>query len=254
MTEPATHPRPSPLPAGVAVAWRARGVWVCASVLLATHFSIAYINGTQSWLDLARYAQGNERLPFQYRALTGWVLRAGLHLPGLSFIAAHASHKMADPLEILCTGLAFFSALWIMRCALVAARLILLNEDRARWAALSIMIPLYVAFEALANSYRLSYAYDLPSLALFFTCMLAILQRRRVTMLVFFTLATLSRETSLYLIPIFLCWSVPATWGHAPRLAGRDFTRRLGVRRCHGGDLARHARRSQGSLCAQPAR
>ncbi len=187
---------------------RASLLWSFVQLLIASHFAIAYINGTTSWIDLPRYANGTERLPFQYRILTAWLLRAGEHLPGLREVAAHASRKMADPLTVVWAILACLSALWIIRSAEQVAATVTPVPLLRRLLALSIMVPLYIEYEAIANGYRLSYAYDLPSLALYFACLVAIMRRQPVRMVLLFTLATLARETSIFLIPIFLCWAL----------------------------------------------
>jgi hypothetical protein len=190
-------------------------LWPFAQVLIASHFALAYIDGTSSWIDLTRYTNGTERVPFQYRILTAWLLRAGEHLPGLGQIAAHASRKMADPLTVVWAILACLSTLWIIRSAGQAASLVTPVTLLRRLLALSIMVPIYIEYEAIANGYRLSYAYDLPSLALYFACLIAIMRRQPIRMMLLFILATLARETAIFLIPIFLCWELrhrDGTW------------------------------------------
>ena len=176
-------------------------------ILVVVHFSVAYIDGTTSWISLPKYVAGTERLPFQFRALTAWTMQAAVHLPGIAMLAHHASKKMADPLMITWAGLVMLSTVWILHSARQAAATIFKDPLLTKILALTFMIPLYIDYEALANGYRLSYAYDLPSLALFNACVVAILRGLRLRMLVLFALATLSRETSVYLIPIFLLYA-----------------------------------------------
>ena len=199
-----------------------RTTWVLAilQLLVASHFAIAYIDGTSSWIDLSHYVAGKERLPFQFRALTAWTMAALVHLPGVATLAAHASKKIwADPLVITWCGLVMVSTLWILHSAREAAATLFADRLAARALALTFMIPLYIDYEALANSSRLSYAYDLPSTALFIACFVAILHGQNLRVVILFTLATLSRETAIYLLPIFLLYAwIDAQGGVRPGL------------------------------------
>ena len=186
-------------------------------VLVAVHFAVAYIDGTNSWIDLPKYVAGTERLPFQFRALTAWIMHAAVQLPGMALLASHASKKMADPLMITWAGLVMLAVFWMLHSARKAAQTVFTDPVIAQWLALTFMVPLYIDYEALGNGYRLSYAYDLPSLALFNACFVAILSGSRLRMIVLFALATLSRETSIYLLPIFLLYACADTGGNLRR-------------------------------------
>jgi hypothetical protein len=170
------------------------------AVLVAAHFTFAYAAGTTSYVDLPAYVAGQARLPFQYRALTGWVLRAVLWGAGL---------PVRDAAAVL-MGLVFASTLAIFACArVVAARLV--GQGELAWAgALGFAVPLYVMFAAPAYDYRFSYPYDLPSLALFFAAFAAFATERPVLCVAAFCLAALSRETCLLLIPVVLLWPTPS--------------------------------------------
>ena len=206
--------RKVPAPRGFS---RTRLMWAMTAfqIIVAVHFAIAYVDGTTSWIDLSKYVAGSERLPFQFRALTAWAMRLALHLPGITMLAAHGSNKMADPLIITWTGFVVVSTLWIMHSAQKAAATIFADPLVTQAFAVTFMIPLYIDYEALANGYRLSYAYDLPSLALFLACFVAILYGHRLRMIALFALATLSRETSVYLIPIFMLYACIDARGRA---------------------------------------
>ncbi len=179
-----------------------RFAWMCRllAVLIAAHFTLAYAAGTTSYVDLAAYVAGQARLPFQYRALTGWVLRGVLELAGL---------PMRDAAPVL-MGLVFASTLAIFASArVVAARLV--GPGVLAWTgALGFAVPLYVMFAAPAYDYRFSYPYDLPSLALFFAALAAFVTERLVLCVVLFVVAALTRETCLMLIPVVLLWPAPS--------------------------------------------
>ena len=47
-----------------------RFLWIAGSA----HFALVYALNTRPMLNLAWFTEGRERVPFQYRALTAWVL------------------------------------------------------------------------------------------------------------------------------------------------------------------------------------
>jgi hypothetical protein len=170
------------------------------AVLIAAHFTFAYAAGTTSYVDLSAYVAGKARLPFQYRALTGWVLRAVLGLAGW---------PARDAAPVL-MALVFTSTLAVFASArVVAVRLV--GPGVLAWAgALGFAVPLYVMFAAPAYDHRFSYPYDLPSLALFFAAFAAFVTERLALCVAVFVLAALSRETCLMLIPVVLLWPQPS--------------------------------------------
>jgi hypothetical protein len=188
------------------IRWRLLWMLRLLGVLVAGHFTLAYLHGTYHYLDIPRYAAGQERLPFQDRALTGWLLRGLLQLPGLRGLTPDGPASMLRPDLMAWAILVFGATLWIQRAARQAASVAVADPLAARACALAVMPVLYINYEAIANAYRPSYAYDLPSLALFVACFAALVQDRRRRLLILFVPACLARETSLLLVPIFLCW------------------------------------------------
>ncbi len=169
--------------------------WTLAA-LIALHFTLAYALNTSPYLNLADYAAGTERLPFQNRALTGWVLRL-----------IHAG--TGARLDTLFSSLVAVSVLALLGCARTIAGRLAGGGPFAACAGLAFAFPLYVMFVAPAYDYRFSYFYDLPSLALFTASLTAFLCGRTLACLALFALAALSRETCLLLIPIVLLWPMP---------------------------------------------
>ena len=55
-------------------------IFPCYALLICMHFSLAYMYCGQTWLNIANYIQGKERLPYQPRCLMMFVLRAADHL------------------------------------------------------------------------------------------------------------------------------------------------------------------------------
>jgi hypothetical protein len=176
--------------------------------MIAGQFALAYVFGTRQHLNLLDYAAGHERLPFQYRALVAWIMRGMLQLPGLDRLVPDAVEGMTKPMLVLAI-LVFVSVLWINRVARQVAATLFADPLVARLMGLTFLATLYLNYESPAYYPRLGYPYDLPSLALIFAGFAALVRNRVVLLLVLFAVATISRETSVILIPILLCWHWP---------------------------------------------
>jgi hypothetical protein len=189
---------------------RRRAAWVLTLLgpMAAAQFSLAYIYGTTNYVDLHEYALGHARLPFQYRALTGWLLWAGLHVPGLSALVP-APYEQMDAARLMEMVLVFGSVLWILRSARQVAGTIFADPLVTRAMGLTFLATLYINYAEPAYARHYSYPYDLPSLALIFAGFIAVLRQQIWRLLVLFALATLARETAIILVPIFLCWNWP---------------------------------------------
>lgn len=170
--------------------------------LIACHFTVAYIRGTDFYVALPDYVRGASRLPFQFRALTGWVMRGMLAL-------AHLPPARAPSVLAPVVGVSVLGILAMLRAV---ARPVL-GPGWAGVAALGFAGPLYVMFVAPAYEYRFSYPYDLPSLALFCAALLLFLRGRMLGCACVFALAALSRETCVLLIAVVLLWPEPARRG-----------------------------------------
>jgi len=197
---------------------RSRFIYLAAVVLVSAHFSIAYLTGTHSYVDIVKYTHGNERTPFQYRALTAWLTRGLAGLSTTRWVAAQAPEPLGKS-EVIS---------WL---ALTMASMMLLLESTRRTTAQfarSPLVPLiapfiaaaaaYVSFVALASTYRYSYPYDLPSLALFSVSTYLLLQNRMVAFYGLFILSTLTRETSLLLVFTLACYR----WSRGKGLSRRN--------------------------------
>jgi hypothetical protein len=175
---------------------------------VSAHFAVAYVTGTRFYVDLASYAAGSERLPFQYRALTSWLLHGIASLPPLRALAASLPPPFAE-IELLAlaaiTLASAAAAIDLTRRSLA----LFMNEGMARALAFLLPLSMYFSYVALASSYRFSYPYDVPSLALLALCIFAMLGGRWALLYVGFALASLNRETSLFLIPLLLLYRWP---------------------------------------------
>src|SRR5262245_48345836 len=59
--------------------WRERtvartAIYLTFVGLISSHFALAYLTGPRPYLNLKDYVNGVAPLPFQYRALTSWIL------------------------------------------------------------------------------------------------------------------------------------------------------------------------------------
>ncbi len=176
---------------------------------VAAHFALAYVYGTNPYVDLHDYITGHARLPFQYRALPAWIMRAVLALPGWRFVLP-APYEQLSAERFAEALLAFASVLWILHSARQAAATICRDALLARGLGLTFIATIYLNYATPAYAQKLSYPYDLPSLALVFASFVAILYRRNAYLLALFALATAARETSIILVAILLCWRWPA--------------------------------------------
>lgn len=161
-----------------------------------------------SYLDLARYAAGAERAPYQDRVGMMPVLRWAEQNPSLARAAAaidrsqqatpqHASHPetmSAD--KLACVLLGCFSVLLMT----VAATWVTRRQFPDLWwigGALVLAI-LYTSYAARAEL-NLWYPYDLPHFAIFGLATLGILEGEWALFFVCFLLDIPIRETSIYL-------------------------------------------------------
>jgi hypothetical protein len=179
------------------------------AVLVSAHFAVVYVLGTTFYVDLPAYVHGQARLPFQYRALTGWALR----------LALWAGHIPLRNLSLLIMAMASGAVLWIFVSARHVAASVVGPGFMASAAALGFAVPLYVMYAVPAYENRFSYPYDTPSLALFFAAFAAFVRNRQAWCLAWFALACLSRETCLLLVPVVLLWPEPR-WHIRLGLAG----------------------------------
>jgi hypothetical protein len=76
----------------------------------------------------------------------------------------------------------------------------------------------YITYASLANSYRLSMAYDIPSLMLFGLAYYFILRSNFIGFSIAFFFAALARNTAAFLIIVFICHR----WTGVPSLLRRD--------------------------------
>lgn len=222
-----------------------RNFWIywLALAAVAAHFSVAYATSTHSYLDIAAYANATERLPFQYRALTAWLLRALASLPPLRALAVQLPAPF-NRLETL--GLVLVNFTSVAAATEITRRslgLFVRGKDLAAPLAFLLPLSLYFSYVALASGFRYSYAYDVPGVALFALGVYAVLRGNLVLLYPAFALACLNRETALFLVPLLLLYRWPGRrseqlrlGAHALALAAIWLALKLALWRLYGGN------------------
>ncbi len=169
-----------------------------------------YINRVPPHLHLAAYEQGLERKPFQYRVLLMYPMRwahqsAALQglahrlnaMPGWFPNGVRAEGLAQAPVDLLCVALAG----WVARRIYVASSRTGLLTPFVYPLTLVMIASTY----CLLNIHLLRFLYDLPSLGFFAAGLELIYFRRNPWWLAaLFLVATVNRETSIFLLLFFV--------------------------------------------------
>lgn len=178
--------------------------YIAMVLLVSTHFAVAYMTSTTPYVSAADLANGVARTPFQYRALTGWVIRFLTDMSVIQEAAKIAPKPFSQPDILVWLLLSCLSMIAMIEIARRTIKLFVTDSYLAATLAFITPLPLYISYVSLASIYRYSYPYDLPSLMLFNLGLLLILKNRIFLFYPVFILATLSRETSVFLIPALI--------------------------------------------------
>jgi hypothetical protein len=192
---------------------RRQGLTFLAALLLVTsHFSLAYISDTAPFLSLRAFAAGQESQPFQERALMGWLLRATgrLDSPGLEVELHRLLPAMGSGFNEI--TLVLLVVAWLsMAASIVITRetLMRLTGDApfSSWAAF--FVPYMAYFTYILNfGPHFLLPYDLPSLFFFCAGLYLLVMRRPLQLIPLISIATLNRETSLFLIVFYVVFEL----------------------------------------------
>src|SRR4051812_6938216 len=189
--------------------------------LVSSHFALTYLMNTHQQFNLHDYLTGKAPQPYQYRALPAWILYLMSNNPLARLISAHLPSPFSDPEQLMFLLLVAISMAGMIE---IARRCILaVTSDRELAMILAFLTPAaaYITYASLANSYRLSMAYDVPSLTLFGWAYYFILRENFVGFSIAFFFAALARNTSAFLIVVFIC----QRWTDIPSLLRRDGVR-----------------------------
>lgn len=192
---------------------RQRLTFLAALLLVTSHFSLAYISETAPFLPLDAFAAGRVSQPFQERALTAWMLRGASRFDSLQFEAL--LHRMLPALGPAFNQamLVLFLAAWLSIMAsilLTRASLTRLTGDAifSSWAAF--LVPYMGYFTYILNfGPHFLLPYDLPSLCFFCAGLNLVIARQPLVLVPLIALATLNRETAIFLIIFYLLFEPP---------------------------------------------
>lgn len=179
-------------------------------VLMTVQFVGCYLYNTFPYLDLNRFAHGYERLPFQTRLLLAPLFRWSLESPFmLHYSSDLARNTYFFPVGIPPTEVVEFFL--DIPCLLIAgwvAVQIYKSASRRRlldWLVYPLFMVLCTVSYVLHTVQNFRFVYDIPSLMFFSLGFYIIYFRKPVLWLVaLFALATLNRETTLFLLPFYL--------------------------------------------------
>lgn len=179
-------------------------------VLMTVQFIGCYLFTAYPYIDIPRFTHGYERLPFQTRLLLAPLFRWAGHSP----LMVHYASRLAMNGYFFPTGItpAEVVQFWIdIPCVLVAGWVaVRLYQAASRrhlltWLVYPLFLVLCVVSYSLHTIQNFRFVYDMPSLAFFALGLYIIYFRKsRLLLVALFALATLNRETTLFLIPFFL--------------------------------------------------
>ena len=178
-----------------------------------------YVVSTRFYLSMPRYMSGGERLPFQERVLPIALMWPITHFSPL--MNALASHQGPST-----PGLAAFYLVSLLGFSLAGFFCVRLYHAVTATGTLHALVyPLFLVIAMWTYVVHIdadfSYPYDMLSLAFFTAGLYFIYTRQFAALLLTMFLGTLNRETTLFLIPIYLldAASLPI---HDPRASFRD--------------------------------
>jgi hypothetical protein len=209
--EPATRdvPRTSILGAGT------RGyhelLYAAGATLFAFYFCGLHLR-LPEWqpVDFSHLVAGTALTPMQYRVLLPFLVRQ-LQAAELPLLAGWGLGAYQRALDLLGCVAVLYSARYFWRS---------LGYRSGQAMAGSVLFALVLPFQFLLPTIRFHYCYDLPSIAFFTLCLGALVRRSWLVFYPVFILATFNRETTAFLVPIFLLVSLgrdrwPGVIGHA---------------------------------------
>ena len=172
-------------------------LFACATLQLVRF----YVRSATFYLDMPSYLAGTERIPFQERVLPIVILKPLYHWEALM----HLSHHNG----IFDAKLGPFYLLSLVSLAIAGIYTQRLYARLSRDGALSFLVyPMFlytVTWSYVIHSEaNYSYPYDFPGLAFFTAGLFYIYTRRFFQLLLVMLLGTVNRETTLFLIGIFM--------------------------------------------------
>ena len=163
-------------------------------------FARGYCTLRAPYIDLRLYAAGLERMPFQGRDLMRWPMLAAAHFPWLQ--RATAERAVLRSPEFLVMEIA--AAVSLFFAARAAERLYRLALPEAPLPLLPSALLIVVCLFDFVLDVPFSFPYDLPATAFLGWGVVFIAERRFWALLPVFFFGTWNRETTLFLLGVFL--------------------------------------------------
>ena len=172
--------------------WYPRTMLVIACVW----FAQLYCTARSPYIDLARYAAGQERMPFQGRDLMRWPMLLASHSASLQRITSGRA-LLRSP-ELLVMEIAAAVSLLLAGCA--AVKIYRLAAPEAPMPELPFALLIVICLFDFVLTVPFSFPYDLPATAFLGWGLYFALQQRFWILLPIFLIGTWNRETTLFLI------------------------------------------------------
>lgn len=166
-------------------------------------FTRAHILMTIPYLNLSAYLTGHERLPFQRRVLPMILVNLLLRIPIPHALTHGARGVLAHP------ETAYLFVIDLVSVAVTAyltVRLYYKASPNPRFGLLVFPVFLFAALWSynVHTEQNLYYPYDMMALAFFTAGLYCVYTRRFLALLAVIVVGTLNRETTMFLIPIFV--------------------------------------------------
>ncbi len=189
-----TGAMPTAPPRDKLVAWYPRAMLVVACVW----FAQLYCTLRAPYIDLHRYALGQERMPFQGRDLMRWPLLAASHSTFLQHLTAGRSLLRSPEFLVM----EVTTAISLLLAGLAAMKLYRLAAPNAPVPELPFALLIVICLFDFVLTVPFSFPYDLPATAFLGWGLYFALQGKFWALLPIFLLGTWNRETTLFLIGV----------------------------------------------------
>ena len=178
--------------------------WGLAAVA-SLQFAIAYVRTLPPEFPFEQYAFAHVEYPYRRRVLMQWVLRAAMHFgERLTYRSQHSRFTPVEICNIAVTAIAMLAAIaiasrWIQRIAG--------TDNPLRWLSLLVLWICNYHF-LLVPEIRAQLPYDVPSVALFGLGCYAVYTRNRLLYYPTLIVASINRESALFLPFVFLLFQM----------------------------------------------
>ncbi len=177
-----------------------RGYTPAMLVVACIWFARVYCTSRQPYIDLARYAAGQERMPFQGRDLMRWPLLLAGHSAYLQRVTATRALLRSPEFLVM----EVVAAISLLLAGWAAVKLYRLAAPQAPLPALPFALLVVICLVDFVTDVPFSFPYDLPATAFLGWGIYLIMRRRFWPLLPVFFFGTWNRETTLFLVGVLL--------------------------------------------------